>query len=74
MDNIKYELVFSAPMAGDRFKSPLVTAVARRQLAFGDNAPSTSQIVPTSPIRSGSNIASPQKTFIQVQGKSKFKC
>ena len=58
----------SAPMAADRFKSPVVTAVARRQLAFGEGA---SQIVPTSPVKAGQSVLSPQKTVIQVQGQSK---
>ena len=55
-------------MAADRFKSPVVTAVARRQLAFGEGA---SQIVPTSPLKAGQSVLSPQKTIIQVQGQSK---
>ena len=56
-------------MAADRFKSPVVTAVARRQLAFGEGA---SQIVPTSPVKAGQSVLSPQKTVIQVQGQSKW--
>ncbi len=58
-------------MAGDRFKSPVVTAVARRQLAFGEGG--GPQIAPTSPVKAGQSVlASPQKTFIQVQGQSKL--
>ena len=57
-------------MAGDRFKSPVVTAVARRQLAFGEGG--ASNIVPTSPVKVGQSLlASPQKTFIQLQGQGK---
>nr|ALB00261.1 retinoblastoma protein [Tigriopus japonicus] len=55
-----------SPMAGDRFKSPVVSAVARRQLAFGD-APN--QIAPTSPVRAGQSLLSPQKQYVQVQGQ-----
>ena len=53
---------FSAPIAGDRFKSPIVTAMARRQLAFDGG-----QIVNVvSPIKAGQSIlASPQKPVVQ---------
>ena len=56
-----------APNVGDRFKSPVVTAVARRQLAFdgGDVSPQASPIRSVgSPIRAGQSLltgASPQK-------------
>ena len=61
--------VVKSPMAGDRFKSPVVNAVARRQLFSGGN----SQIKPTSPIKAGQSLlASPQKTFITIQGQSKL--
>merc|ERR1719422_1642207 len=59
--------VVRSPMAADRFKSPVVTAVARRQLAFGEGV---SQIVPTSPVKAGQSVLSPQKTVIQVQGQN----
>ena len=52
---------FSAPMVGDRFKSPVVTAMARRQLAF-DGSGNT---VLTSPIKAGQSILSPQKPVVQ---------
>ncbi len=55
--------VVRSPMAGDRFKSPVVTAVARRQLAFDSGG---SQIIPTSPVKP-SLQASPQKMAIQGQ-------
>ena len=57
-------------MAADRFKSPVVSNLARKQLTFGD-APN--QITPTSPMRAGSAIQSPQKTIVKVQGKGKMK-
>jgi hypothetical protein len=54
-------LSFLAPMAGDRFKSPVVTAVARRQLAFDGQSTYI-----TSPIKAGQSIlASPQKPVVQ---------
>ena len=47
-------------MAGDRFKSPVVTAMARRQLAFDGST------VISSPIRAGQSIlASPSKPVVQ---------
>ena len=53
---------FSAPMAGDRFKSPIVTAMARRQLAF--DGQTVTQVV--SPIKAGQSIlTSPQKPVVQ---------
>lgn len=49
-------------MAGDRFKSPVVTALARRQLAFDGH--STTTII--SPIKPGQSIlSSPQKPVVQ---------
>ena len=49
-------------MAGDRFKSPVVTALARRQLAFDGS----SGLTVTSPIKAGQSIlASPQKPVVQ---------
>ncbi len=51
--------VVKSPMAGDRFKSPIVTAVARRQLAF-DGGPILS------PIKAGQSLLnSPQKPVVQ---------
>ena len=48
-------------MAGDRFKSPIVTAMARRQLFDG---PTLTHVV--SPIKAGQSIlASPQKPVVQ---------
>ena len=48
-------------MAGDRFKSPIVTAMARRQLAFDG---STTTVI--SPIKAGQSLlASPQKPVVQ---------
>ena len=48
-------------MAGDRFKSPIVTALARRQLFDG---PTLTHVV--SPIKAGQSIlASPQKPVVQ---------
>ena len=40
------DLIFLAPNVGDRFKSPVVTAIARRQLAFdsGDVSPQGSPV------------------------------
>ena len=56
---------FSAPVVADRFKSPVVTAVARRQLSF-DNGPQ----VATSPLRPGQSLlASPQRTTMTPQSK-----
>jgi len=57
--------LFAAPTVGDRFKSPVVTAVAKRQLSFNDQGPSN--IVPTSPIRQVL-LASPQRNAISVKG------
>ena len=55
-----------SPMAGDRFKSPVVTALARRQLAFDG----TSGLTVTSPIKAGQSIlASPQKPVVQSPTK-----
>ena len=49
-------------MAGDRFKSPVVTAMARRQLAFDAHGAT----VISSPIRAGQSIlASPSKPVVQ---------
>ncbi len=53
-------------MVADRFKSPVVTAVARRQLSF-DSGPQTAV---TSPLRAGQSIlASPQRNM-PIQSKS----
>ena len=50
--------LFLAPMAGDRFKSPVITAVARRQLAFDESGAAT--------IRAGQSLlANPQKPVVQ---------
>ena len=55
-------------MAGDRFKSPIVTAMARRQLFDG---PTLTHVV--SPIKAGQSIlASPQKPVVQSP-TSKYK-
>ena len=46
-------------MAGDRFKSPVVAAFAKRQLAFDGTS------IVTSPIKAGQSIlASPQKPVV----------
>lgn len=58
-------------MAADRFKSPVVTAVARRQLAFGEGEGSTGGASPIK-VEQALLLNSPQKTgqtFIQVQGE-----
>merc|ERR1719219_563116 len=53
--------VVKSPMAGDRFKSPVVTAMARRQL-FDSNTHVTHVV---SPIKAGQSIlASPQKPVV----------
>ena len=55
-------------MAGERFKSPVVSAVARRQLAFGPDDDSQQIMVPSSPVKQGQAVlSSPQKTFVQIQ-------
>ena len=56
------EIFFSAPIAGDRFKSPVPVAMARRQLAFDSQGGS----LLSSPIKAGQSIlASPSKPVVQ---------
>ena len=53
---------FAAPIAGDRFKSPVPVAMARRQLAFDSQGGS----LLSSPIKAGQSIlASPSKPVVQ---------
>jgi hypothetical protein len=52
--------LFSAPVVSDRFKSPVVTAVARRQLSFDSGMAGA-----TSPLKTGHAVLmSPQKTVV----------